>query len=324
MPVALLLEQLQSAGITKQREADVFSEEDKSRLLDHLRQTHGSSRKNNLPANASYPSANSPVLDARKFSNKGKVGDTPEEIVSPVVARVAPAAVAPAPIVTSATPPANSPMIGAPELRRVARPAFKPVPPQVEATPSIKEATKPTAKESQSTTNALITESNSEVKRPDKNWDMESISDEITKNWKKTEDLFKRSEWSTVIIRAATVVELASNLLIHKELHLNRGLPQHFVLELMKWANGVMGKFERLLLPIYNENPEILQNLKKLRKECERINNERNGVAHRGMFKKKETAVSIMQTTVSIVNALTRLAGTNLTIVFDEESDDEN
>jgi translation initiation factor IF-2 len=252
MPVALLLEQLQTAGVTKQREADVISETDKSKLLAHLRQTHGAdgagkkitlarretseikksdstgrprtiqvevrkrrtiSPENNAPAQASRPSVNSPVLDARelairereaslqaelaarqaaelqarKFRNKGKVGDTPEATVSPVVANVvaqevasvavAPAvevsapvvetpkvvvpvpevkkphahlskpveankppvaqaapvqvakSVAPAPIVTSATPPANSPMIGAPVLRRVARPAFKPVPP---------------------------------------------------------------------------------------------------------------------------------------------------------------------------------------------------
>ncbi|MDD2775804.1 MAG: translation initiation factor IF-2 [Gallionella sp.] len=41
MPVALLLEQLQSAGVTKQRDVDVISEADKAQLLTHLRQAHG-------------------------------------------------------------------------------------------------------------------------------------------------------------------------------------------------------------------------------------------------------------------------------------------
>ncbi|MGB8516317.1 MAG: translation initiation factor IF-2 [Gallionella sp.] len=41
LPVALLLEQLQAAGIQKQQESDVVSEADKTQLLAHLRQAHG-------------------------------------------------------------------------------------------------------------------------------------------------------------------------------------------------------------------------------------------------------------------------------------------
>ncbi|MBI5435910.1 MAG: translation initiation factor IF-2 [Nitrosomonadales bacterium] len=41
LPVGLLLEQLQAAGIAKQHEADPISEQDKAQLLEHLRTAHG-------------------------------------------------------------------------------------------------------------------------------------------------------------------------------------------------------------------------------------------------------------------------------------------
>ena len=41
LPVALLLEQLKAAGISKEQESDPMSEKDKAKLLDHLRQAHG-------------------------------------------------------------------------------------------------------------------------------------------------------------------------------------------------------------------------------------------------------------------------------------------
>ncbi len=44
LPVELLLEQLQAAGVTKQKDVDPVSEQDKSRLLEHLRSAHGASK----------------------------------------------------------------------------------------------------------------------------------------------------------------------------------------------------------------------------------------------------------------------------------------
>ncbi|CAG0939062.1 Translation initiation factor IF-2 [Gallionellaceae bacterium] len=41
LPVGLLLEQLQAAGVAKQQEADPVSEQDKAQLLEHLRSSHG-------------------------------------------------------------------------------------------------------------------------------------------------------------------------------------------------------------------------------------------------------------------------------------------
>ena len=44
LPVELLLEQLQSAGVTKQKETDSISEQDKAQLLEHLRGSHGTGK----------------------------------------------------------------------------------------------------------------------------------------------------------------------------------------------------------------------------------------------------------------------------------------
>jgi len=44
LPVELLLEQLQAAGVAKKQETDPVSEQDKSQLLEHLRSAHGSSK----------------------------------------------------------------------------------------------------------------------------------------------------------------------------------------------------------------------------------------------------------------------------------------
>ena len=41
MPASVLLEQLQKAGVDKARETDLLSEQDKTRLLDFLRRSHG-------------------------------------------------------------------------------------------------------------------------------------------------------------------------------------------------------------------------------------------------------------------------------------------
>ena len=41
MPAALLLEQLQKAGVLKNKADDLLSEQDKSKLLDYLRRSHG-------------------------------------------------------------------------------------------------------------------------------------------------------------------------------------------------------------------------------------------------------------------------------------------
>jgi translation initiation factor IF-2 len=47
LPVELLLEQLQAAGVAKQQESDTLSEQDKAQLLEHLRSAHGAAGAKN-------------------------------------------------------------------------------------------------------------------------------------------------------------------------------------------------------------------------------------------------------------------------------------
>ena len=47
LPVGLLLEQLQAAGVAKQQESDSISEQDKAQLLEHLHSAHGNGSEKN-------------------------------------------------------------------------------------------------------------------------------------------------------------------------------------------------------------------------------------------------------------------------------------
>lgn len=148
--------------------------------------------------------------------------------------------------------------------------------------------------------------------------------EQIDSNWKKTTGLFRRSEYSTVAIRAATTVELAANLVIEKEFIEKRGLPVSFVESLMKWANGFLGKLDRLIVPIYEGTIHETQ-LKEVRKRSKDINDERNNVVHRGQFKKRQTALRLVQEAEFIVNALINISSEQHTLstpTFEEEEDD--
>ena len=148
--------------------------------------------------------------------------------------------------------------------------------------------------------------------------------EQIESNWNKTTGLFRRSEYSTVAIRAATTVELAANLLIESELIENRNLPVPFVEGLMKWANGFMGKLDRLLIPIF-QGTGVENQLKEVRKLSKDINDERNNVVHRGQFKQRATAMRLIQDAEIIVNSLVKITGSDFKLVtpsFDDEEDD--
>jgi len=148
--------------------------------------------------------------------------------------------------------------------------------------------------------------------------------EQIDSNWKKTTGLFRRSEYSTVAIRVATTVELAANLVIEKEFIENRNLPIDFVESLMKWANGFMGKLDRLIIPIFKSS-EHEEQLKEVRKRSKDINDERNNVVHRGQFKKRQTALKLIQESEYIVNTLIKIAGEKhmlKTPTFEDEEDD--
>jgi translation initiation factor IF-2 len=100
LPVELLLEQLQAAGVAKKLEGDSVSEQDKSQLLEHLRSSHGSG-KNKITlvrsektaikkADGTGKSRTIQVEVRKKRTLAPANADAPKEVVVPVVPLPAP------------------------------------------------------------------------------------------------------------------------------------------------------------------------------------------------------------------------------------------
>lgn len=107
--------------------------------------------------------------------------------------------------------------------------------------------------------------------------------EKIQSNWKKLSGLYSRGEWSSSIVRAATAAEIASNLVVREELQNIRGIDEPFVSHLMMWANGIQGKFQKLILPAVKDKA-YAQAFKQLSKDIGDINKIRNAIVHAGKF----------------------------------------
>lgn len=105
----------------------------------------------------------------------------------------------------------------------------------------------------------------------------------IASQWRKLTGLHSREEWSAAVVRATTAAEIAANLAIRKEFSTRSQLDAKFVDGLLKWANGLSGKMDRLLLPLY-EGHSKHGTLKRLRSTSEKLNSLRNDIVHRGVF----------------------------------------
>lgn len=127
--------------------------------------------------------------------------------------------------------------------------------------------------------------------------------DKIKASWRKTLTLFEKKEWSSAIIRAATTIEIAANLVIREELEVKRSLESDFVEHLLIWANGIQGKFVRLILPIL-KNTEKFSIYKKIQEQVSYINDERNSVVHSGISKQRRTAEKVLRASREIIETL--------------------
>jgi hypothetical protein len=145
--------------------------------------------------------------------------------------------------------------------------------------------------------------------------------DKIKSNWKKIRGMYNRKEWSGLIVRAATAVEITANLVVREELIDERKLDPEFVDSLLLWANGLQGKFTKLILPV-TKKAEYHQKLKKLNTRVTKINKERNSVAHSGQFKKKTTAERIIREAREVILAMVDIYYEDFEL--DEIVDNEN
>jgi hypothetical protein len=117
--------------------------------------------------------------------------------------------------------------------------------------------------------------------------------EKIQSNWKKLSGLYSRGEWSSSIVRAATAAEIASNLVVREELENTKGIDEPFVSHLMLWANGLQGKFQKLILPAV-EGKNYAQTFKQLSNDIGEINRVRNGIVHSGKFADSEPAYQVI------------------------------
>jgi len=122
-------------------------------------------------------------------------------------------------------------------------------------------------------------------------YDKRSDVEKIESQWTKLSGLHTRAEWSAAVVRAATAAELAANLAIRQEFAARSKFDGAFVDKLLKWANGLTGKLDKLLLPML-EGEEKRGAILKLRNLARKVNNKRNDIAHRGVFCSQKEATA--------------------------------
>lgn len=123
----------------------------------------------------------------------------------------------------------------------------------------------------------------------------------INKQWVKLSGLHSREEWSAAVVRAATAAELAATFAIRQEFATQSKLPNKFVDEMLMWANGIRGKFEKLLLNLVAADKEKEAKLQALWTKAKTINQKRNLIAHGGQFCDESEATEIIATCKEVV-----------------------
>jgi hypothetical protein len=129
-------------------------------------------------------------------------------------------------------------------------------------------------------------------------------AEKVVRNWRKTRGLFTRGEYSVSILRASTAMELAANLVIQSELVEKKGLPVDFVEKLMKWANGINGKFINLIYPILANDPTFPKVKDAIDKIWRKVNTQRNSIVHSGEFRSLETAYDVVNDAHLVITTL--------------------
>jgi hypothetical protein len=149
----------------------------------------------------------------------------------------------------------------------------------------------------------------------DKRTDLEKCQSQ----WWKLTGLKDREESSAAIVRAATAAEIACNYAIRTEIH--GKLRAEVVDRLLRDANGIKGKIDRLLIPLVKgTKKEAAISRLKLKALADEINNDRNAIVHRGEFRKKTAATKTIETARRFVQGLVRLYAPHFTLKDQTES----
>jgi len=131
--------------------------------------------------------------------------------------------------------------------------------------------------------------------------------EKIQSQWHKLAGLHTREEWSAAIVRAGTAAELAANFAIRREFEAQSKFDSTFVDSLLRWANGLSGKLNRLLLPLSAADRGKHKKMKALIATADEINTKRNAVAHQGEFCNEEEAQAIIDHAEEFITALVQI-----------------
>ena len=134
-------------------------------------------------------------------------------------------------------------------------------------------------------------------------YDERTDDQKLESNWRKASRLYERRDWSAAIMRAATSTEIAANIYVRHFLVTEHKLPHSYVDALLVSANGLDGKFKRLIRPAA-EHRGTWQVFKPLQKRIEALHDHRNGIAHSGHFKDENDAKEAFICGLEIIRAL--------------------
>jgi hypothetical protein len=131
--------------------------------------------------------------------------------------------------------------------------------------------------------------------------------EKLQKQWHKLSGLHTREEWSAAIVRAATAAEISANFAIRKEFSARSKLDSSFINHLLRWANGLAGKLDRLLVPLSAGDANKHKKMKQLKVLAEKLNLKRNAIAHQGEFCNADEAKDSIQQAREFITGLVRL-----------------
>ncbi|MGE0853981.1 MAG: hypothetical protein AB7O44_30945 [Hyphomicrobiaceae bacterium] len=122
------------------------------------------------------------------------------------------------------------------------------------------------------------------IANPSKPYGERTDLEKIQSQWNKLSGLHSREEWSAAVVRAATAAEIAANLAVRREFAARGEFEPEFVNKILKLANGLGGKVDRLLTPLYEHDVAKSEAMAELKVRADQINGRRNAVAHQGEF----------------------------------------
>lgn len=131
--------------------------------------------------------------------------------------------------------------------------------------------------------------------------------EKVQSQWHKLSGLHTREEWSAAIVRAATAAEIAANFAVRAEFKAQSELSPEFVDSQLRWANGLAGKIDRLLIPLSAGNQKRHKKVKALKARAEDVNRKRNAIAHQGEFCSEEEAKKGIATAHAFITDLVRM-----------------